>query len=98
VIVIKHVCSVAFDVVSPHCSLSPGVAASVSESIEGFQQALELVSGGELPGLGESVVGDLCDQHVALVPPRADQPEQTQKQNKLAHIIRYLRSPYNQIS
>lgn len=87
VVVVEHVSSVALDIIWPDRSLSPSVAASVSESVEGLQQCLELVSGVVLLGVGEAVVGDLCDQHVAFVPPGRCQSQQTQQEYELAHIF-----------
>ena len=68
-VVVEHAGPVAFDIVGPDCSLRKGVALSVSERVQSFNQLVHFIARSGALGVGEVVVGDLGDQHVAFVPP-----------------------------
>lgn len=75
VVIIEDSRAVFLDIVGPNRSLREGLAAAISEGVEGDDEGVELVAGCGLLGVGEVVIGDLGDQHVSLVPPGVGKQE-----------------------
>lgn len=68
--------AVLFDIICPDGGLCEGVAPAIGEGVQCDDELLELIAEGDAIGAGEVVVGDLGDQHVALVPPGLGEQEE----------------------